>query len=92
MANSYKEVVFHEHVYLLIASHGENDGPLATPAQYENGESPFAHLYPDGTIKRYGTVIGSRDDLTFTGKEATCRPSAAAFAHLMGFGDCEEEE
>lgn len=56
--------------YLLVGGYDDGDkaGAIATPDQYYNFEPPYAHLFPDGTIKRYNKVIGSIKDVEFLGK------------------------
>lgn len=80
--STFPEVLFDGTAYLLIASHGEPNGPIATVHQYENGECSFAHLFADGAIRRHGHVVGTRDDLTFTGRRVEVIPTAAAIDRL----------
>lgn len=54
-------------------------GPLALPEHIKDGELTwegfvelsYAFLYPDGCISRYGTEIGTKDDLIFLDKVPT---------------------
>lgn len=48
--------------YWLI---GDKDGAIATPDQYKNFECSYAHLFPNGEIKRFKKVIGSIQDIEF---------------------------
>jgi hypothetical protein len=48
--------------YLLIGTK-KYGGAIATRRQYENFEDSYAHLFPDGVVRRYGRVIGGRDDI-----------------------------
>lgn len=38
------------------------------------GGLSYAHVYPDGVIKRFGNVIGHRDDLIDAGYELNWKP------------------
>jgi hypothetical protein len=91
----FEWIEFRGERYLLIAKPGEEDGPIATPAQYEHGVCSFAHLHPDGRITRFGDLIGTRDDLTFTGVMHTVRLSDEAIPNmlssLLGLDDDEED-
>lgn len=48
----------------LAPEHHIKDGDIADfkTAMFGNGDS-YAHVFPDGTIRRYGQPIGTRDDL-----------------------------
>lgn len=50
--------------YLLIGDVKEG-GAIATKKQFENFEPSYAHLCPNGDIKKYGVVIGSVEDIKF---------------------------
>jgi hypothetical protein len=56
--------------YLLIDSDesGMKNGPIATPGQYENFVPSYAYLRLDGKVVRFREVIGTIDDIVFTGK------------------------
>lgn len=56
------EIKFKGQDYLLV---GDTDGAIASKEDYENFTPSFAHLFPDGTIKRYNSVIGKREDIQF---------------------------
>ncbi len=49
--------------YFLIGDM-ETGGAIATKKQYEAGECSYAHLYPDGSINRFGEIIGTKDEIT----------------------------
>lgn len=53
----------HGRRYLFIGNDERTDGGIATRRQYDNFVPGYAHLYPDGNIRRYGVVIGTRDDI-----------------------------
>ena len=38
---------------------------IAKKEAYENFESSFAHLFPDGIILRHGQQIGTKEDIEF---------------------------
>lgn len=59
-----QQIVFQGKEYLLI---GETDGAIATREQYANGFCPYAHLYPDGIIRRKSSIIGVKSDIEFKG-------------------------
>lgn len=63
----YKKVKFKGKEYFLIGK--EAPIALATKNQYENGKVSFAALNSDGDIKRYGNVIGKKEDLEPIGEE-----------------------
>ena len=48
--------------YVLVGDK-ENGGAIATVEQYSTGECSFAHLYEDGSIKQFGEIIGTIDDI-----------------------------
>lgn len=51
-------IKFKGNQYLLTEG-----GAITTPTDYANFLPSYAHLYEDGTISRYGTVIGCREDI-----------------------------
>ncbi len=58
-----KVVRFKGNEYLLI------DGcSITTTEAFSRGECSFAHLFEDGTIKRFGETIGHRSDLVEVGE------------------------
>ena len=44
-------------------------GAIATQEQFENFEPSYAHLFPDGVIRRYGEEIGLESDIEYLDKE-----------------------
>ena len=44
-------------------------GAITTKEQYENFETNFAHLCPDGIIRSFGFPIGTVDDIEFLSME-----------------------
>lgn len=57
-----KQIQFKGKAYVLIGDI-ESGGAIATKKQYESGECSYAYLYPDGSIKRRGKVIGTKDEI-----------------------------
>lgn len=61
----YKIKLFDEE-FLLIGT--KNDGAIAKKEQYDNFELGYAHLFPNGQIKRFNKIIGHRDQIEFIGE------------------------
>ena len=55
-------ITLHGRPYLLVGDLATG-GAIATPEQYENGDTPFAHLFSDGRVLRFGVQIATRDDI-----------------------------
>lgn len=50
--------------FLLVNGDGNmNEGAIATEEEWNSFAENFAHLFEDGTIKRFGRVIGKREDI-----------------------------
>lgn len=62
----YRKIRFQGEEYLFIG--GENYAALTTAERYSNGVSSYAHLFPNGQIKRYGEVIGTKEEIEFLGE------------------------
>lgn len=64
---SFQHIRFKGRPYLLLQLPGSKvcEGPILTPRQFSKGLLSFAQLYADGTIKRFGKVIGSKEDIVF---------------------------
>lgn len=62
-----KKIKFKNKIYLLVGDM-EKGGAIATKKQYQNGYMSFAHLFPEGNIKRFGKIIGTREDVQDMGK------------------------
>ena len=41
------------------------ENAITTLGRFGRFDDSLCHLYPDGVIRRYGRIIGSRDDLVF---------------------------
>lgn len=61
-------IMFKGKEYLLISGSLEHSA-IATKEQYENFECSYAHLFPDGKIRRFNKVIGDVNDIEFVGKK-----------------------
>lgn len=60
----FKEIVFQGNTYILF-----DGGAITTPESYLAYTPSYAHLCSDGKVRRYGEIIGSREDIEFTGKD-----------------------
>lgn len=50
--------------YLLVNGDGNrNEGAIATEDEWNAFALNYAHLFEDGTIKRFGNVIGKREEI-----------------------------
>jgi hypothetical protein len=49
----------------FLAIGRENDFAIATQEEFDNFEPSTAHRMPNGTILRYGRVVGHADEITF---------------------------
>lgn len=67
-ASTETKIVFKNKHYFLIDGDLEKGGAIATKEQYENGECSYAHLYPDGNIRRFNEIIGTKDEITIEGE------------------------
>jgi hypothetical protein len=43
----------------------DKEGAITTPEHYSNWECSYAHLFPNGVIKRFHQVIGNIKDIEF---------------------------
>ena len=67
MSMRFRNIRFLGKNWLLV---GETSGAITTVESYSHGICSFAHLHENGTISRYGILIGLREDIVF-GDEAT---------------------
>ena len=51
----------------LILIGNQTEGAITTPDRFEVFADSVAHLYPDGKIRCYGEVVGTREDIEFLG-------------------------
>jgi len=66
-ASTQTKIKFKGKTYYLIGNL-EDGGAIATKEQYENGECSYAHLHADGLVRRFGEVIGNKDDISIESK------------------------
>lgn len=60
---SCPKVSFRGRDYLFVADYGGESGALATVEAFHAGACSYAHLFADGFVRRFGTVIGRREDI-----------------------------
>lgn len=75
------KVKFQSNEYYLIT--GLVDSPIATKEAYENGTASYAHLFPNGQIKRFGEVIGNKKDLEILEEVEDLQPKSFAMANIF---------
>lgn len=64
----FEKIEFKGQPYIFVG------GAITTKEDFENGRASFAHLHDDGNISRFGTIIGTKEDITFTGKKVKAYP------------------
>jgi len=63
---SIPRLIFKNIEYLLINGDDSRDeGAIATPKQFESFALNDYHLNRDGTITRFGEVVGHKEDITW---------------------------
>ncbi|GEM_PF-4542171 len=80
-----RQINFQGNEYILV---GEKEGAIATKEQYVNGLMPFAYLFPDGEIRRFGKKIGTIKDIVF-GDIIELQPTEEAFEDILDFLFCQ---
>lgn len=63
---SNQKIVFLEREFILVEG-----AAITTPEDFARFRASYAHLFPDGSIRRYGTIIGKESDITFLGDDDT---------------------
>lgn len=65
MLDEYKRVTLkgHPDAGILVYMEESGYGPLTTEEEYQLFTPGYAHVMPNGDIMRYGTKIGTKDDL-----------------------------
>ena len=63
----FPRVKFQGEEFILVGD--ENDCAITTKYLYENCLTSYAHLFPDGNIKRFDVIIGTKEDLLYLNKE-----------------------
>lgn len=61
------KIKFKDQDYFFIGDTPQ-DGAIALAEDYYNFAPSFAHLFPNGEIKRYNRIIGTREDIQFLEK------------------------
>jgi len=77
-----QKIKFKGRIYFIPGGSIDEGGPIATKKQYENGLMSYAHLYPNGEIKRVGAIIGKREDIKLIGEEEL-KPTGKAFSNVF---------
>ena len=65
-----------------------NGGAIATLKAFRNFEMSYAHLFPNGEIKRFNKVIGHFDDIKFgsqVDKKKAIQASREGFASFLKY-------
>lgn len=60
-AEGNPRIRFQGREYILIGEAA--DAAITTPELFEAGECSYAHLFSDGTVRRFGEVIGRVDEI-----------------------------
>lgn len=82
--SDHLRVRFQDAEYILVGGDLTKGGPIATPDAFANFRVSYAHLMPDGIIRRYGAQIGTRDDIEVLGPDDT-RPTPEGMATAFGW-------
>ena len=72
--------------YVLVNPEGEtlaDGGAIATVKQWQSGQCSTAHLWPDGTISRFGTYVGTIADIEVLGEIETPAVLETAVEELL---------
>lgn len=56
-------ILWRNEEYLLIGNM-DKGGAITTKELYANFQKSIAHLYPDGEIRRFGVLVGHKEDIT----------------------------
>lgn len=75
-----KRIRFQNQEYLLI------ENAIATEESFRNGEMGYAHIGDDGLVRRFGSVIGSRDDIEILGNANVRMSLEGVINMLLGEG------
>lgn len=79
------EIKFKEKKYLLIGSLKEG-GAITTEKSYTEGLVSFAHLFRNGKIYRFQTLIGTKDDITILGEKNVTPKKIAYWRFIREMG------
>ena len=72
-----QKIRFQDDEYILI------DGAIITPERYRSGTVSLAHLYDDGTIRRYRVTIATRGDIDFLCEIEDVKPTMERLLNLL---------
>lgn len=75
-----KRIRFQGQEYLLI------EDTIATEEAFRNGEVGYAHIGEDGLIRRFHSVIGSKDEIEILGDADVRMSVEGVFNMLLGDG------
>ena len=70
----HPRITFLGQDYILVGGHA-----ITTETAYLKGEATFAHLCDDGQIRRFGQVIGTAQDIVYSGVSVDLEPEPAEF-------------
>lgn len=79
-----KRIKFQGNEYILT---GNREGAITTPEAYASWETSYAHLFPNGVIKRFHQVIGSIEDIEFIDDVPEVEETKMAEKGLRSFRD-----
>lgn len=74
-----KYIEFQGQKYLLVGD------AIATIEAFQNGQIGYAHVGEDGFIRRYGGIIGTKDDIEILG-EVDIEMTVEGIANLLDLG------
>ena len=72
-----KKIKFQGKEWLMV------ENAITTKEWYEAGIVSYAHLCENGDIKRYGTVVGTKDDIEFIGDVSDIEMGADGIGNLL---------
>ena len=73
-------VKFQNEEYIMIDL---EDSFIAIEEQYKNGKVSFAHLYPDGSVNRFGKIIGRKEDIEVLEENIVVVENEGAFKNVL---------
>ena len=76
-----EKIKFQGREYLMVGD------AITTEERFKSATMSYAHLFKNGDIKRYGKIIGKKDDIEFTGVKLNIEMSIEGMVNiLMGRG------
>lgn len=70
-------ITFQGKKLLFVGFREERDGAICSDEQYRNGQTSYAHLFPDGRILRHRVKIGTYEDIEW-GERVKITPTGEA--------------